>query len=311
MVAVGLTAPMATMILGHSGVAMAQTAIPYKPTKAGGGGALKLLFWQAATLLNPHFAIGTKDQEGSRIFYEPLAGWDSEGNLVAILAAELPTKENGGLAADGKSVTWKLKRGVKWHDGKPFTADDVIASIKYMMDKANNFVVSSQIDFINPDALRKVDDLTVEFTLNRPYGLLANAFADNDMRMRGLADDGSVVGTGPFTLDSFTPGQEARLTRFDDYWGDKPGTTGPAYIGAVICCLFVLGMFFGDNKHKWWMLAASIVGVLLAMGKSLPSLNNFYPFRVRDSLQVYYHKVDSFFAPRRPTNGNIEVYIKK
>ena len=76
MIAVGLTAPMAGMMLSQSGVAMAATAIPYKPTKAGGGGALKLLYWQAPTLLNPHFAVGTKDQEGSRIFYEPLAGWD-------------------------------------------------------------------------------------------------------------------------------------------------------------------------------------------------------------------------------------------
>lgn len=59
------------------------------------------------------------------------------------------------------------------------------------------------------------------------------------------------------------------------YWGDKPGTTGPAYIGAVICCLFVLGMFFGGSKHKWWMLTASIAGAVLAMGKSLPSVNNF------------------------------------
>ena len=54
---------------------MAATALPYKPTKAGGGGVLKLMYWQAVTLLNPHFAVGTKDQEGSRIFYEPLAGW--------------------------------------------------------------------------------------------------------------------------------------------------------------------------------------------------------------------------------------------
>src|SRR5204862_5511465 len=76
MMAVGLTAPMAGMMLSQSGVAMAATAIPYKPAKAGGGGVLKLLYWQAITLLNPHFAIGTKDQEGSRIFYEPLAGWD-------------------------------------------------------------------------------------------------------------------------------------------------------------------------------------------------------------------------------------------
>src|ERR1700731_5036039 len=81
MIAVGLTAPMAGMMLSHSGVAMAETVIPYKPTKAGGGGPLKLLYWQAVTLLNPHFAVGTKDQGGSRIFYEPLAGWGGEGNL--------------------------------------------------------------------------------------------------------------------------------------------------------------------------------------------------------------------------------------
>ena len=70
---------------------------------------LKLLYWQAITLLNPHFAIGTKDQEGSRIFYEPLAGWDTDGNLVPVLAAEIPSKENDGLAEDGRSVVWKLK----------------------------------------------------------------------------------------------------------------------------------------------------------------------------------------------------------
>ncbi|MFN3500163.1 MAG: CoA-transferase, partial [Pannonibacter indicus] len=50
--------------------------------KAGGGGPLKMLLWQAPTLLNPHFASGTKDQIASRVFYEPLAGWDKEGNLI-------------------------------------------------------------------------------------------------------------------------------------------------------------------------------------------------------------------------------------
>jgi peptide/nickel transport system substrate-binding protein len=73
MIAVGLTAPMAGMMLAQSGVPMAAAEIPYKPTKAGGGGLLKLLYWQAVTLLNPHFAVGTKDQDGSRLFYEPLA----------------------------------------------------------------------------------------------------------------------------------------------------------------------------------------------------------------------------------------------
>jgi hypothetical protein len=118
MVALGLTAPMAGTMLAHSGVAWANATLPYKPTQAGGGGLLKMLLWQAPTLLNPHFASGTKDQIASRIFFEPLAGWDKEGNLIPQLAAEVPTKENGGVSADGTQVTWKLKRNVKWHDGK-------------------------------------------------------------------------------------------------------------------------------------------------------------------------------------------------
>src|SRR4051812_40376316 len=101
MLAIGLTAPLAGMMLAHSGVAMAAQAFPYKPAKAGGGGPLKLLFWQAPTLLNPHFAIGLKDQEAARVFYEPLAGWDADGNLVPVLATEIPSVANGTLAADG------------------------------------------------------------------------------------------------------------------------------------------------------------------------------------------------------------------
>src|SRR5207342_2953135 len=131
LVGFGVAAPIAGQLLMHAGIAQAQTPSSYKGTKRGGGGALKTLWWQGATLLNPHFAVGTKDQDGSRIFYEPLAGWDNDGNLIPVLAAEVPDLENGGLAKDGKSVTWKLKRGVKWHDGKPFTADDVLFNWQY------------------------------------------------------------------------------------------------------------------------------------------------------------------------------------
>src|SRR5215471_13687553 len=137
MMALGLTAPMATQLLSHAGVAMAQSKAPaYKPTKRGGGGLLKVLWWQGPTLLNPHFATGTKDQDGSRLFYEPLAGWDAEGNLRPILAETIPGREDGTLAADGKSVTWKLKKNVRWHDGQPFTADDVVFNWEYARNPA-------------------------------------------------------------------------------------------------------------------------------------------------------------------------------
>src|SRR5277367_2177052 len=158
MLAVGLTAPMATQLLAIGGVAMAQPMAGYKPTKRGGGGPLKVLWWQGPTLLNPHFATGTKDQDGSRLFYEPLASWDPDGNLVAVLAAEIPSVENGGLAEDGKSVTWKLKQGVQWHDGMPFTADDVVFNWEYSRNPATAAVTSGTYKDIQ---VEKVDQHTV------------------------------------------------------------------------------------------------------------------------------------------------------
>ena len=136
MIGLGLTAPLAAQMLAYSGVAHAAEEFIYKPTKRGGGGALKVLWWQSPTLLNPHFAVGTKDQDGSRIFYEPLASWGPDGDLMPALAAEIPSLQNGGMAKDGMSVTWKLKQGVKWHDGKPFTADDCVFNWEYAADKA-------------------------------------------------------------------------------------------------------------------------------------------------------------------------------
>jgi peptide/nickel transport system substrate-binding protein len=71
------------------GLAQSPAPIDYKSTRAGGGGALRTLFWQAPTSLNPHFAVGAKDAEGAGIFYEPLAAWEPNGNLVSVLAAEI------------------------------------------------------------------------------------------------------------------------------------------------------------------------------------------------------------------------------
>ncbi len=173
LVAAGLTAPLATQLLAAGGVAMAQTASAYKPTKAGGGGTLKLLWWQGPTLLNPHFAVGTKDQDGSRLFYQPLAAWDSQAQLRAVLAAELPSRDNGGLSADGKTVVWKLREGVKWHDGEPFTADDVVFNWAYARDPATAAVTAGSYNAIT---VEKVDDHTVRITSPTPLTFWADAF---------------------------------------------------------------------------------------------------------------------------------------
>jgi peptide/nickel transport system substrate-binding protein len=228
MIAVGLTAPMAGMMLSHSGVAMAATAIPYKPTKAGGGGPLKILYWQAVTLLNPHFAVGTKDQDGSRVFYEPLAGWDGDGNLVPVLAAEIPSKENDGLAEDGRSVIWKLKRGVKWHDGMPFTADDVVFNWEYARTPETAAVSIASYKDVK---VEKVDDYAVRVIFPKPtpfwadafvgtYGMIIpkHLFADYiGGKSRDAPNNLKPVGTGPYMFDDFKPGDIVRAKLNPNY----------------------------------------------------------------------------------------------
>jgi peptide/nickel transport system substrate-binding protein len=217
LMAVGLTAPMATQLLAFSGVAMAQPQSLYKPTKRGGGGVLKVLWWQGPTLLNPHFAVGTKDQDGSRLFYEPLANWDGDGNLKPVLAAQIPGREDGTLAADGKSVTWKLKKGVTWHDGKPFTADDVIFNWNYAKDPATAAVtIANYKDVI----VEKVDDYAIVIKFDKPTPFWANAFVGTQgmiipkhlyadysgAKSREAPTNLKPVGTGPYKFKDFKPG---------------------------------------------------------------------------------------------------------
>jgi peptide/nickel transport system substrate-binding protein len=221
MVGAGLTAPLAAQMLASAGVAQAQPKQAYKPTKRGGGGALKVLWWQGATLLNPHFATGTKDQDGSRIFYEPLASWDPDGNLAPNLAAEIPTVQNGGVAKDGKSVTWKLKKGVTWHDGKPFTADDCVFTWEYCADPAT---ASVSIGTYKDVKTEKVDSHTIKVSFTKPTPFWADAFvgvrgmiipkhlfeAFKGAKSREAPTNLKPVGTGPYKFADFKPGDMVR-----------------------------------------------------------------------------------------------------
>ncbi len=205
----------------HAGIAQAQSASGYKATKRGGGGALKVLWWQGATLLNPHFAVGTKDQDGSRIFYEPLAGWDNDGNLIPVLAAEIPTPENGGVSKDGKVITWKLKRDVQWHDGKPFTSADVVFNWEYASDPATAAITIGSYKDVKVQA---IDAYTVRVEYAKASPFWADPFvsirgmiipkhlfeAYKGAKSRDAPNNLKPVGTGPYKFVDFTPGDMVR-----------------------------------------------------------------------------------------------------
>ncbi len=132
MLGAGLTMPMVANILSAAGVAHAQPkATPAVPTRRGGGGQVRMLYWAAPTLLNPHLAVAPKDFESSQLFYEPLADIDTDGTIVPVLAAETPSIANGGISRDGPSVVWRVKRGVTVQHGPPFPADQRIFKLHF------------------------------------------------------------------------------------------------------------------------------------------------------------------------------------
>jgi peptide/nickel transport system substrate-binding protein len=222
MIGLGLTAPMAAHILASAGVAQAQTKWTFNPTKRGGGGLVKTLWWQAPTLLNPHFANGTKDQDASRIFYEPLASYDPDGNLVPVLAAEVPSPQNGGVSKDGLSVTWRLKKNVTWHDGKPFTADDVVFNWEYANDPGTAAVTIGQYRDIAK--IDKLDSHTVKLSFKTPTPFWSAAFCGptgmiipkhlfqpfKGDKSREAPTNLKPVGTGPYRFVDFKPGDIVR-----------------------------------------------------------------------------------------------------
>ncbi len=221
LVGLGLTAPMATGLLGSAGGAAAQPGESrFVPTRRGGGGDLRLLMWDAPTLLHPHFGRGLRDVTASRLFYEPLAAAAPDGTFAPVLADEIPTRKNGGLSRDGQSVTWRLKRNVTWHDGAPFTADDVIFNWQFAVDPAN--ATSSRAAFEEVARVDKLDSHTVKVVYKKPQPFWAVVFVGDGLLPRHVFEPlkgagareavGMVkpVGTGPYKLVEFKPGDLIR-----------------------------------------------------------------------------------------------------
>ena len=139
------------------------------------------------------------------------------GDLTPMLA------ESWKANADSSVWTFSLRKGVKWHDGKPFNADDVVAT----MDRLAG---SNLKAYIVAGATKKIDDSTVEITLNNPDGGFPQAVGAYNPQsvitpkdyVLGTTLDKSPNGTGAFKLTKYDPAIGATFEAFADYWGGKP-----------------------------------------------------------------------------------------
>jgi len=151
-----------------------------KLAKLGHGDTLHMLYAEPPTTLNPHLALAQSDLEVARLTYEPLATYDNDGNLLPVLAAKIPSLDNGQVAPDGMSVTWSLRNDVVWSDGKPFTADDVKFTFDYVSNPAVKVASATTYDTVA--GVEVVDRYTVKVNFKGPNPAWAIPFVG----LRGL-----------------------------------------------------------------------------------------------------------------------------
>ncbi len=239
--ALGLTAPVALDLLWLSAAA-AQDATPGATAEAsltaaptggtegqtrGAGGELKILQWQAPTTLNMQLAGSFKDQLASCLVTEPLIHFLPDGTPIPALASEVPSQENGLVAADLTSVTYPLLEGVVWSDGEPFTANDVVFTWQWVIDPANQAATASLYDAI--ENVEAVDDLTVKITFKEPqlgwYSYFSSAQSGGILPQHVLSAGAEAaaafttqpIGTGPYVVTSFTPNDNVQYAINENY----------------------------------------------------------------------------------------------
>ena len=200
----------------------------------GADGQLRMLYWQAPSILNPFLSGGTKDIHAASLVLEPLARYDENGGMVPALAAEIPTIENGGVSADLLSVTWKLRDDVVWSDGAPFTAADVVFTAAYCMDPSGACSAASR--FQDVERVEAVDRHSVRITFNVPmpfpYAPFVGSVSPVIQEKQFAACTGArgpacanqnfgPVGTGPFKVREFRPNDMVLYELNDNYRDDN------------------------------------------------------------------------------------------
>ena len=201
------------------------------------GKTLKYAIFNNPTSLDPATVQDGDTLDLLQNVYEGLVGWSPDNEPVGLLA------EKWDISADGKVYTFHLRQGVKFHNGKPMTADDV----KWSIERACTPAVTSTTadEYINDivgvhemckgqakdvSGVRVVDPATVEITLVKavPYFLgkltylVSAVVPKGDLPLEKIKDFKQAIGTGPYKIKSYIPDQETVLEANADYWGGKP-----------------------------------------------------------------------------------------
>ncbi|MFS4582683.1 peptide ABC transporter substrate-binding protein [Phaeobacter sp. C3_T13_0] len=272
-----------TLLLG----AIASAALaPAAFAERGSDGQVNIIYWQAPSILNPFLSGGTKDVESASLVIEPLARYDPNGEMIPYLVEEIPTVDNGGVSEDLTSITWKIKPGLLWSDGTPFTSKDVKFTADYCMHPEGGCAQVTKFEGVT--SVEAVDDLTVKVTFDKqtpfPYGpfvggespiIQAAQFADcvGAKAPECTTANFAPIGTGPFVVDEFKPNDVITMSANTNYRDPaKPAFAKVLFKGggdATAAGRAV--METGEFDYAWNLqLAPEVIAQMEKGGKGVP-----------------------------------------
>lgn len=252
----------------------------------GADGNVNVIYWQAPSILNPFLSGGTKDVESSSLIIEPLGRYNEKGEMLPYLAEEIPTVANGGVAQDLTSITWKLKKDIKWSDGTAFTADDVVFTWQYCTAPDGGCAQLAKFEGVTK--VEAVDQFTVKVTFGapKPYPYLPFMGGQSPIIQKAQfqnclgakapecteANFGP-IGTGPFRVVEFRPNDVITLEANPNYRDPaKPRFATMTFKGggdATAAGRAVLET--GEFDYAWNLqLAPEVIAKMAEAGKGKP-----------------------------------------
>jgi peptide/nickel transport system substrate-binding protein len=185
---------------------------------------------QEPTVFNPLMPHIEVDEGVYWAIYSPLWGVDDQGEFIPQLAVEVPSQENGGISEDGLTWTIKLREGVKWHDGAPFTADDVKCTLDLLNNPDFRAAKRQGHELITSVTVKSPTEITwtmkevyapypaiLSWTFIVPKHVVEKASSPNDSSLNTQP-----IGTGPFKWSERVAGDHILLTGNADFYGDGP-----------------------------------------------------------------------------------------